>query len=93
MITLEQQQYVVDSCGNPIAVLLDISAYEEMTDALKKAGNVWAGDESESENRCGTHRSASDIFGMLRHRRPMRPVSADEMNEAIRRRGCGDDCA
>jgi len=75
----------VDSDGNAVAVLPGISAYEKMPEALEYVGNVQSEGKAGSEMRTGRCRSASDIFGMLKHRKLGHPVSADEMNEAVGR--------
>ena len=93
MITLKREQYIKDSDGNTVAVLLDISAYEKMLEGLKNVGNAQSESGGESEMRTGTYHSASDIFGMLKHRKLEHPVSVDEMNAAIRNRVCNDDCS
>lgn len=57
-------------------------------ECFKDIGNA---QETESERRIRSCRSVSDIFGMLKHRKPEHPVSAEEMNAAIRNRVCNDE--
>ncbi len=83
MIEHEKQKYIMDSEGNRIAVLSDIAVYEKI---IGKPTTL-----NYTESCTDITRSASDIFGMLKHRKLSHPVSADEMNEAIRKRG-RDDC-
>ncbi len=59
MIKLKDKQFVVDSKGNRIAVLLDIRAYEKLIEALEELEDIRAYDKTkhrvESEIRDGNY--------------------------------------
>jgi len=75
------KNYVLDENQNPCAVIIPIAEFaliekilenHSLTNVIKKADK--------------TSRSGSEIFGMLKHRKPKHPVSVKEMNAAVRQR-------